>query len=69
MDISFHEVVDCANCKKMILDKDALWMESQIDKEIYPYCNDDCFLTHEADRMGAMIDDAMLRDEDRRLGL
>jgi hypothetical protein len=58
MPIKFHEVVDCTNCKRMILDKDALWIESQIDKEIYPYCNEKCFEVHEAYRMGSMIDGA-----------
>lgn len=69
MTIVFHEIIDCTGCDKMMKESEAIYMESQIDKEIYPYCSEECFLSHEADRMGTMIDDAMLRAEDARLGL
>jgi hypothetical protein len=69
MDIEVFEVVDCKYCAKMILDKEAIWMESQFDKEVYPYCCEECALKADSNKLANMIDDAHERARDKRDGL
>lgn len=67
--ITFHEVVDCERCKKMVIDTDAIWMESQIDKEVYPFCSEECAIASDRERFADMIDDAHERVRDKRDGI